>query len=62
MVQLLLDYAKKNNIILQLNEKNKDGYIPLLWCCRYNNLEMVQLLFDYAKENKIILQLNEEKK
>jgi len=29
MVQLLMDYANKNNIVLKINEKNKNEYFPL---------------------------------
>ena len=30
LVQLLIDYADKNNIILESNEKDDFGYYPLL--------------------------------
>jgi len=61
MVQLLINYANKNNIFLELNEKNNNGNYPLLWACNNNNIEMVQLLIDYANKNNIILELNEKK-
>jgi len=60
MVQLLIDYADKNKIILELNEKDNDGDFPLLWACRENNIEIIQLLINYANENNIILELNEK--
>ena len=60
MVQLLIDYANKNNITLKLNEKNKYGSFPLLLSCNKNNIEMVQLLIEYSNKNNIILELNEK--
>ena len=59
-VKTILDYAIKNKIILELNEKNEDGSYPLLKAINNNNIEIVQLLIDYATENKIILELNEK--
>ena len=41
MVKLLIDYANKNNIILEFNEKNKKWYYPLLLSCRENNIEIL---------------------
>jgi ankyrin repeat protein len=52
MVQLLIDYANKNKIILNLNEKNENGWYPLLRATDKNNIEMVQLLIDYANKKK----------
>jgi len=65
MVQLLIDYANKINIILELNKKDSNGNYPLLWACNNNNIEMVQLIIDYANENNIVLEMlemNEKKK
>jgi len=30
MVKLMIGYVNKNNIILELNEKENEGYYPLL--------------------------------
>jgi len=59
MVQLLIEYANKNDIILELNNKNNDGYYPILLACYENNNKMVQLLIDYANKNNIILEIDE---
>jgi len=57
-----MDYANKNNIILELNEKDKDGNYPLLLAIIHNNIEIVLLLMDYANKNNIILKINEKDK
>jgi len=44
-----------------LNEKDKDGFYPLLKATTKNNIELIKLLMDYANKNKIILKLNEKK-
>jgi len=62
MVQLSIDYANKNGIIFELNEKNKKGYYPLLLSYTRNNTKIVQLLIDYADKKNIILELNEKNK
>jgi len=56
-VKKILDYASKNKIILELNEKDIDGWYPLLEVTYYNNTEIVKLLIEYANKNKIILEL-----
>ncbi|KAL6625923.1 ankyrin [Neocallimastix californiae] len=51
-----------NNITLEVNEKNNDGWYPLLAAIDNNNFEMVELLIDNANRNNIILELNEKNK
>jgi len=60
MVKLLVDYVNKNNLILEINKKNKNGKHPLLSATRTNNIEITKLLIEYANKNKIILKLNEK--
>lgn len=58
MVQLLINYANKHNVKMELNEKNKDGAYPLYFAITGNNPEIVQLLINYANQHHIILELN----
>jgi len=58
MVRLLMEYAKENKIILEINHKNKKRNYPLLNAVNCNNIEMVKLILVYAKENHIILEMN----
>jgi len=59
--KLLIDYATKNKIILEINEKeNEYGIYPLLNATENNNIELVKLLIDYANHNNIILNINEK--
>ena len=53
-----MGYASKNKIILELNEKDIDGWYLLLEVTYYNNTEILKLLIEYANKNKIILELN----
>ena len=41
IVRLLIEYANQHHIILELNEKFKDGNCPLLWAISKNNMEIV---------------------
>jgi len=59
-VKLLIEYANKNNIILELNAKDKDGKYPLLEVIKVKNFELVTLLIEYADKNGIILNLNKK--
>jgi len=62
-VKLLIDYANKNNIILNINDKNKLGNYPLLWSIgKDNSVEITKLLIDYANKNNIILNINDKNK
>ena len=60
MVKLLIDYSNKNNIMVRLNEKNEDGYYPLLYSYYYNHIEMVKLLINYANNSNIIMEVNKK--
>jgi len=57
-----MDYADQRQIILELNEKNKDGYYPLSKSIDKKNIEMVKLLIEYANQHQIIFELNEKDK
>ena len=62
MLKLLIDYAHKHNIILNINDKDEDGWSLLLGAntTDHNNTEMVKLLIDYANNHNIILEVNEK--
>jgi len=55
IVKLLIDYAQKFNIILELNKKNNNQESPILLALKSNNKELVQLFLEYAKTNNIDL-------
>lgn len=55
IVKLFLDYAKQNNIILAINEKNRKEESPLSLAIQINNKEMIILLFKYVRENNILI-------
>ncbi|KAG4081719.1 hypothetical protein H8356DRAFT_1756840, partial [Neocallimastix lanati (nom. inval.)] len=59
MVKLLIEYANNNKIILELNEKNEDGFIPIFGAIQNNNIEMFNVLVEYSKENGIKLRIDE---
>ena len=56
----ILDYAKKFNIILELNEKDRYSYSPIFQSVVQDNLYIIKLLIEYAIENNIILNFNEK--
>jgi len=58
MVNLLIEYANKNGIILNLNKKENIEESSFILACRKNNNEMDKLMIDYAKKNDIILKLD----
>jgi len=59
-VKSILKRSNKNKKILDLNEKNEDGYYPLSEAIFNNNVEIVKLLIEYANQHQIILNLNEK--
>ncbi|ORY53370.1 hypothetical protein LY90DRAFT_670381 [Neocallimastix californiae] len=57
-LKILIQYANQFNVILNINEKDKNG-IPLLYSViAENSIELVKLIIDYAEKNNIILNLN----
>lgn len=52
--------ADRNNIVLELNDKNRDGNSLFFMATEYNNIEIVKLFINYANNNKIQLNINEE--
>jgi len=59
MVQLLIDFVNKYNIIREMNKKDGHGIYPLLCAITKNYIETVQLLISYANKNIIILEKKE---
>ncbi|ORX80483.1 ankyrin [Anaeromyces robustus] len=63
----LINYAKENNIILPIHEKDSCGNFIILHVINCNNyyfsykklLTLIQVIFEYAKKNNIILRLND---
>jgi len=53
-----MEYAKKNNIMLKVNEKGKGDEYPLFYCVKNDNIEIINLLMKYTRENNIILDVN----
>jgi len=67
ITKLLIDYANKHNIVLNMNGKSKNGIdlssgrdYPLLWSISQNNFELTKLLINYARKNNITLNLHEK--
>jgi len=54
-LKLLIKYTDKNNIILKINKKDKEGNYPILKSILNNNIELAEVLIDYASKNNIIL-------
>jgi len=57
--KLILEYANKNNITVNVNALDMNGNYSILWCTNTNNIEMTKLLIDYADSKRIILKINE---
>ena len=48
------------NITLELNGKDKyQGWCPLFFAIRKNNIIIIKLIINYATKNSIILELDE---
>jgi len=62
ITKLIQDYAFKNNIILNLDQKNSIGDYPLFWAVHKNNFELVEMCMNYANKSNIILEMNEKKR
>ena len=61
----IISYSKENNIILNLNEQNNEGFNSLLYETYYGNIynvEYFEFLINYAKKNKIVLEMNKKNK
>jgi len=52
IVQAIIDYANKNNIILNITDKDNDGDDPLMYVINGNQNEIFKLILDYATEKK----------
>jgi len=60
IIKLLIEYANNKNITLELNEKDKNGYFPILEATFKNNIEIVKILINYASSHNIVLNVNEK--
>jgi len=61
IVKLLMEYANRNNIVLNINDKDKEYHHYPLYnaVAEGNNIEMVELLMNYANEKGIILAMGD---
>lgn len=58
-IKVLLENAKRNKkIVLNINEKDSNGWYPLLLAIRDNNILNVKLLIDYSNDRKEMLEIN----
>jgi len=57
--KLLID---RHNIILNINDKNNDGWSPICSVSGHNNIRIVKLLIDYANRHNITLKINDKSK
>ena len=57
--KLILEYANKNNITINVNVLDMHDNYSFLWCTITNNIEMTKLLIDYANSKRMILRINE---
>ena len=60
IAKLLIEYANKNDIVLEINEKSKNGENPIFLSIDHNNIKMFKLLVEYSVEKKIKLIINEK--
>ena len=58
LTKILIEYTNDKNIVLNINEKDKDGLYPLHWAIYNNNFEITHLLIEYANDKNIILTLS----
>jgi len=60
-VNILIDYADRHSLVLNLNVKNSEGKSPLLCACscRYS-MYYVSSMFRHANKNSIILNVNDK--
>jgi ankyrin repeat protein len=58
-IKLLIDYANKNKIILDINKQNKLKANQLLISIKNKSISILKLLFDYANDHDIILNINQ---
>lgn len=58
-VKLLVDYATKNHIILNINDISNNGFTPLIGISA-NDVDMFNIIKDYANNNDIILDINQK--
>lgn len=61
IINLLIDYANKKNILLDIDKKDKNGGYILEYAIKFNDIELLKLFMNYAENKNIVLYLNENK-
>jgi len=59
-MNLIMNYARRNSITLNINQKEKHGHYPLLWATKFMDESMVKALIEYAEETNTILTVNDK--
>ncbi|OUM58375.1 hypothetical protein PIROE2DRAFT_16358 [Piromyces sp. E2] len=57
-IEFIFQYANKNDIILNISKKNKNGEYPISVFSFHKNFEYVKMLLEYANKNKIKININ----
>jgi len=58
-LKLFIEFALNKNIMININDKRKDGYSSLIRACDKDDMEMVKLIMEYATINNISLNIND---
>ena len=53
--KISFSYAHENDILLEINKKNKHNTYPVLLGIRMKNVECIKLLINYTSRKKILL-------
>jgi len=61
-IKMLIEYAEKFNILLDLNDAMEDGETLIFACCSQGpeRFPIIQLLMDYAEKHHIVIDLNKK--
>ena len=59
---MLINYANKNSIILELNAKDMNKNYPFLEAINNNNIKMVELLMKYTHKKQYYFRIERNNK
>jgi len=58
-VDRLLDRKRaRNGMVIQINRKDSEGFTPLYWATKNNNINIIKILMNYADFHHMTLKLN----
>jgi len=58
IVNIIIEYANQNNLVIDIKNRDNEGNFPLLEAIYDSSITIAKILFEYARVHNIVLEIN----